>query len=136
MKPFKLSILSCDHLFYEGECESLVVPTTDGEIGILADHSNIVAATVPGTIKFKVNEEWQYGCVSEGIVEVENGDVLILVNTIEKPEEIDEAYQKRRIEELNEEFQQKQSILDYQASKARMARAMARLKSKEYGSKF
>ena len=115
MNLFKLSILSCDHLFFKGECESLIVPTANGEIGILALHSNMVSSIVPGTIKFKVDNSWRIAAVSEGIVRVENNDVLLLVNTVERPEDIDIERQKRQIEEANEEIQQKRSIQDYYA---------------------
>ena len=41
---FHLRILASDRAFYDGDCESLTVPTLDGELGILAHHSNLVAA--------------------------------------------------------------------------------------------
>ena len=50
MEAFQVHILAADHTFYEGPCESLVVPTVDGEAGILAHHCNIIAAVVPGEI--------------------------------------------------------------------------------------
>ena len=36
--PFHLDILAASVPFYRGDCVSLVLPTTDGEYGILADH--------------------------------------------------------------------------------------------------
>ena len=46
--PFHLDILAASVPFYRGDCVSLVLPTTDGEYGILANHSNMIAALVPG----------------------------------------------------------------------------------------
>ena len=43
MDTFQLNILSASSAFYEGECESLVVPTPDGKCGVLAHHSNAIA---------------------------------------------------------------------------------------------
>ena len=40
--PFHLDILAASVPFYRGDCVSLVLPTTDGEYGILANHSNAV----------------------------------------------------------------------------------------------
>ena len=45
---FHLRVLASDRAFYDGDCESLTVPVSDGELGILAHHSNLVAAVVPG----------------------------------------------------------------------------------------
>ena len=44
MDTFQLNILAASSAFYEGECESLVVPTPDGKCGVLAHHSNAIAA--------------------------------------------------------------------------------------------
>ena len=48
--PFHLDILAASVPFYRGDCVSLVLPTTDGEYGILADHSNAVGAVTAGYI--------------------------------------------------------------------------------------
>ena len=46
--PFHLDILAASVPFYRGDCVSLVLPTTDGEYGILANHSNAVGAVEIG----------------------------------------------------------------------------------------
>lgn len=90
MKQFNIRILAADHVFYEGPCESLNVPTTHGLFGILANHSNIISAIVPGKLSFRIpGEENQYAAVSEGLLKVENNEVLVLVDSAERPEEID-----------------------------------------------
>ena len=35
MSSFKLTVLAADKPFYDGKCDSLVVPTSDGDVGIL-----------------------------------------------------------------------------------------------------
>ena len=54
--PFHLDILAASVPFYRGECVSLVVPTTDGEFGILANHSNAVGAVCAGELRFETAE--------------------------------------------------------------------------------
>lgn len=46
MRTFQMHLLEADKVFFEGECESLVVPTTVGQYGILAGHSNMISAVV------------------------------------------------------------------------------------------
>ena len=36
MRTFTVHILAADHVFYEGACESLILPTVEGQYGILA----------------------------------------------------------------------------------------------------
>jgi F-type H+-transporting ATPase subunit epsilon len=136
MKPFNLRVLSPDHPYYEGKCESLVITTTEGEYGVMADHSNTIIAVAPGTIKIKPLDdncnpmEPMLAAVSYGVIKIENNQVLVLVNSIENPDEIDEARALRDVEAAREAMLHQQSEKDYIVAKARMARAMNRLKVK------
>lgn len=133
MNTFSLKVLAAEKPFYEGECVSLVIPTDDGQYGIQAKHNNMIASIVPGVLKVvKAGGEERIAAVSEGIVKVENNHVLILVDTIELPEEIDENRAKRAAERAKEAILQKKSIQDYYAAQAKMARAIGRLKVKKY----
>ena len=84
MNSFTLHILAAERNFYEGECESLVVPITDGSYGIMANHKNMVAAIVPGIMEYSIPEgERVVVCVSQGILIVADNDVKVLVDTVE-----------------------------------------------------
>lgn len=131
MRTFELTVLAAEKPFYEGECVSLVLPTGDGEYGIQASHSNMIAAVVPGTLRFTTPDgEEIVAAVSEGLVKAEGGQVLILVDTAERPEEINENWARRAAEEAKEAMLQKRSILEYSAAQGKMARAVSRLRVK------
>lgn len=133
MKAFKLTILAAEKPFFDGECVSLVIPTDDGEYGILANHNNVIAAIVPGSLKITTPDGGQIvAALSEGIIKVENNSVLLLVDTAEYPEEIDENRAKRAAEQAKEAILQKKSVKDYYAAQAKMARAISRLKVRKY----
>lgn len=133
MNTFRLNILAAEKPLYEGECISLVIPTNDGQYGIQAMHSNMIAAIVPGMMKVVLPSELELiAAVSRGLVKVENGEVLLLVDTAEYPEEIDENRAKRAAEQAKEAILQKKSIQDYYSAQAKMARAISRLKVKRY----
>lgn len=133
MNTFSLLILATDKPFYDGECVSLVIPTVKGQCGIQAHHSNMIAAIVPGMLKFTLPDGKEtFAAVSSGIVKVENNHVLLLVDTAERPEEIDENRAKRSAEQAKEAILQKKSIQDYYTAQAKMARAINRLRVKKY----
>ena len=133
MNPFSLHVFAAEKPFFEGECVSLVVPTEDGQYGIQAKHSNMIAAVVPGVLKITTPDGAELiAAVSEGLVKVENNQALILVNTAERPEEIDENRARQTIEESKEALLQKKSMQDYYAAQATMARALERLKVKKH----
>ena len=135
MNEFTLHILEADGVFYEGPCESLVVPTSEGLFGIQAWHENMIAAIVPGIIKYIIPEGGEiFAAIADGFIKVENNDVLILTEAAEFPDEIDERRMAMEVETVTEELLQKKSIEEYKIAQARMARAINRLKVKhKYG---
>ena len=134
MEPFQVHILAADKNFYEGPCVSLTISTTDGELGILAHHSNMIAAVQPGTLRYQVpGEEPRLAAISPGMVKVEHNDVLVLVDSVERPEEIDAARAQREADEAREILLQKRSRQEYKIAEAAMARALNRLRVKNTG---
>ena len=129
MSSFSLSVLAADDPFYVGECISLIVPTPQGRYGVLAHHSNAIAAIAPGLLEFTLPDgERRTAAVSEGMIKIENNEVLILVDSAERPEEIDLNRARRDADEAREALLQKRSIMEYRSAQANLARAMNRLK--------
>lgn len=132
MNTFSLVVLAAEKPIYDGECSSLIFPTADGLQGIQAMHNNMIAAVVPGILTIRKPDEEEFVViVSEGLIKVENNQVLVLVDTAERPEEIDENRARRAAEQAKEAILQKKSIQDYYAAQAKMARALSRLKGLE-----
>ncbi len=131
MDTFHVHIYDSDSVFYEGECESLVLPTTEGQYGILAHHSNMIAAVVPGTMTCRLpGENTLVGAVSAGLVKVEDNDVLVLIDSAERPEEIDARRAERAAAEAKEALLQKRTVQEYKMAQANLARAINRLRVK------
>ena len=134
MDTFQVHIIAADRTFYEGPCVSLVVPTSDGERGILAHHDSMIAAVQPGTLRWQApGQPVQTAAVSPGMVKVEYDDVLVLVDSAEHPEEIDEVRARREADQAQEALLQKKSRQEHQIAQATLARALNRLRVKEHG---
>ena len=134
METFLVHILAADKTFYEGPCVSLIIPTSDGEQGIWAHHSSMIAAVQPGTLRYQIpGEEPRMAAVSPGMVKVERNEVLVLVDSAEHPEEIDEVRAKREADEAREALLQKRSRQEHQIAQATLARALTRLRVKARG---
>ena len=133
MDTFHVTILAADKRFYEGPCESLVVAPSDGQSRHQAHPQNLNAPQTPGPLQYRVpGGENQIAAVSRGVIKVEDNTVLILVDTIERPEEIDAIRAQREIDEAQEIMLQKKSIQSYHSAQARMARAINRLRVKAH----
>lgn len=137
MKTFKLSILAADKTFFEGEAVSLVLPLPEGQYGIMAHHTNMIAAIVPGILKYTLADgEVHHAAISGGLVKSEKGEVLVLSETVESPEEIDENRAKRELERAREEIIHKQSLRDHKDAETKIAKALSRLRAKNYENKY
>ena len=139
MTTFWLKVIASDHVFYNGNCEALVVPAHDGEVGILPHREAMILAIQEGVLKFRIpgEQEYHHAVVGLGIVQVANNRVTVVVDTAERPEDIDEVRAKQALERAKEQLRQKQSIREYYMSKASMARALSRLKASQHkGSEY
>ena len=126
---FKLQIMASDHLVFDGEAESVSLPTTEGSVGILANHSNVIMAVIPGLLEYVADGVRYQEVVSDGLLKVENGEVMILVDTSEKPEEIDEARARRAEEEAREALKKANTNRDHAMVEAELSRALSRIKA-------
>lgn len=127
---FYLQILSVNRSFFSGRCNALIFQEEDGEREIQAYHENMIIAVHEGEIRFRPenSEEWMYGVVGVGFVQIANNRVTLLVETAENPEEIDVRRAEEAKERALEQLRQKQSIQEYYRSSASLSRAMSRLK--------
>lgn len=131
MNTFNVKILASDGAEYQGPCVSLIVPTSDGQYGIMALHSNIISAIVPGKLTYRTPEGVEHIlAVSSGLVKAEGGEVLVLVGAAERPEDIDANRARRELEASREAVLQRRSIHEYRLAQANIARALNRLRVK------
>lgn len=129
MNNFYLHILAAQRSFYEGECQSLVVPITDGLYGIQANHKNMVAAIVPGFLEFTLPDQKRMKAkVSQGILIVADNDVRLLVDTVETEDEVEINRIQRAADEAKEIELQKKSIQEFKSATIWIARENSRLK--------
>ena len=102
MKTFLLEIYTPYGKYLDAFVEEIVVPTEEYVLGILANHSPLVAKVRTGKLEIIRDGEKAVYAITEGLINVKKDGVTILVNSIERKDEIDidrakEA--KRRAEE-------------------------------------
>ena len=133
--------MASEHMVYDGDAESVSLMTTEGSIGILAYHSNLIMAVVPGIVEYVPTGEdakaaglsgRQIAVVSDGLLKVENNEVMILVDTAEHPDDIDEARAKRAEEQAREALKRANSNRDVAIASAELSRAMSRIKASKH----
>ena len=129
MDTFGLKIIASDKVFYEGRCRNLIIPAPDGEVGLLPHHENMVIAIEVGIASMEVEAgKWNEIAVGTGFAEIVNNRVTLLVDTAERPEDIDVRRAQEQKERAEEQMRQKRSIQQYYHTQASLARAMNRLR--------
>lgn len=135
MNTFPVTIIEAERTFYEGPCEMLIIPCVDGLVGIEAKHLNMISAIVPGTMTYRLpGQENKVAAVSNGMLKCEDGEVMVLCESIERPEEIDVRRAEREEAAARERLLQKRSVREYRLAQLELARTANRLKVKrKYG---
>lgn len=129
MKTFSLKVLASDRVFYDGKCKMVILPAQDGQLGVLANHGDMVVGLAMGEMRIqKEDDTWETALIGKGVMQDINNRMTILTEFAERPEEIDEKRALEAKERAEEQLRQKQSIQEYHHSKAALARAIARLK--------
>ena len=129
MNSFILNITASSGEFYQGSCESMVLPVKDGVYGVQAGHSPVLVAIHMGMLKFTVDGETRETLVGDGIAEVTPTFVLLLVDSAERPEDIDKNRAEAARIRAEERLQHKQSMHEYYQTKIALDRAMQRLQT-------
>ena len=129
MNSFILNITASSGEFYQGSCESMVLPVKDGVYGVQAGHSPVLVAIHMGMLKFTVDGETREILGGDGIAVVTPTFVLLLVDSAERPEDIDRNRAEAARIRAAERLQHKQSMHEYYQTKIALDRAMQRLQT-------
>ena len=133
MHTFTLKILAAERVFYDGACVSLTVPTLDGLYGVQARHEDFILAVVPGTLTVKTDlGEEIVAAVSGGVLKMEDNEALLLADTVERADEIDEKRAEQAAAWAKEELLQKKSVQEQRMAQQYMARALSRIKTAKH----
>ncbi|MDC7290375.1 ATP synthase F1 subunit epsilon [Blautia schinkii] len=131
MEVFHLKIISCNGTFYDGPCESMILPTEEGAYGIQANHESMVIGICIGELRYKTDDQWNSVIVGQGYARSERNQTVLIVDTAERPEDVDENWAREAARRARERLEIQKSRKEYYRGQLAMTRAMTRLKVKE-----
>lgn len=131
-KIIKFEVVTPERVVLKREVIQVTVPTESGEITVLADHIPLVSILKSGVIEIKsAEDEIEIMSVSGGFIQVMRDKIVVLADTAEKAEELDE----QRIEESKERAEQrkKEAVnldqVQFANISAQLDKELARLKA-------
>ena len=126
-KKMMLEVVNPYEVFFEGRIESIVLPTVDGQFGIMPGHSPIVVAVAPGIARVQMDGETKVFTVSEGFAEIGQHVVVIVCNAAEWPSEIDVDRAKSALDRAKNRFN---SVTSTEKQRLYAQHAMERAKAR------
>lgn len=127
MTPYRLKIVAPDKIFFDGETEQIIVRTTEGDVGILANHTSYVANLPAGPLRVKLDGAFKYAAISGGVIKVSKDLVTILAVSIEWGSDIDVARAKLAEEKAREVLAEKSEGREFDKASFELKRALNRL---------
>ena len=81
---------------FDGDAYEIVLPTLDGEIGVLQDHMPLVSVATTGVVAVRKDQkdtdrEREYFAISGGVIEVSGNNLRVLVDEADNAADINEA---------------------------------------------
>jgi F-type H+-transporting ATPase subunit epsilon len=90
--PLRVQIVTAEREVYAAEGVDMVVaPGSEGVLGIMSRHAPLLTTLQPGEIRVKKGATEEALAVGGGFLQVARDQVLILADTAERADEIDEA---------------------------------------------
>ena len=130
-KMIKLQIITPTRTILDEEVESLILTTTEGEMGVFYDHEPVVALLGYKQVSYKQEGKKKYATTMGGFVEVTKDKVTILTDASELQDEIDVERAKRAKERAEKRLAEKGEGIDYLRAEIALKKAIARINLKE-----
>lgn len=89
--PFELTIVTPEGQAYEGTVDRVVLPGSEGEFGVLANHERFLSPLKIGALEIQITEGTLYAAITDGFAEVNGDEVTVLVDSCVMEHEIDFA---------------------------------------------
>lgn len=127
MKAFNIEIVTPDGIAYDGQVESLLVRTDDGDVEILAGHTDLVASLGVGRTRLLIDGKPRYASASGGFLSVKGGVVRLCAITFEFADQIDIKRAEEAKAKAEAALKNAKDEMDEVRLKAKLARASNRI---------
>ncbi len=101
---FHFDLVSPEKIVFSGEVEQVDIPGVEGDFGVMAGHSPLVASVRPGIMTVTVNGKHEKIIVLGGLAEVSEKGLTVLADTATSLAELDKVAFAKTIGEMEEQL--------------------------------
>jgi len=128
MSTIKCDIVTVERLVYSDEVDMVVAPGVMGALGILPKHAPLITALEEGELRLKKGEEEEHFAISGGYMEVRPDRVIVMADTAERADEIDEARAEEARQRAEQLLKERPPDMDRAAIEGALRRSRVRLR--------
>ncbi len=128
MPKTRLEIVTAERTVYSEEVDSIVAPGVEGELGVLPRHAPLLTMLQPGELRVRKGGEVLNMAITGGFIEVLSDRVIVLADTVERAEEIDESRADASRQRALALLKEKRDPADLAIAVAALRRSQIRLK--------
>jgi F-type H+-transporting ATPase subunit epsilon len=126
-----VDIVSAEKEIFSGLVEAVFASAIMGEVGIYPRHTPMLTRLKPGEVRVLVNGKEEQFYVSGGMLEVQPHVVTVLADTAMRADDVDEAAALEAKADAEQALKDTDAKMDYAQAQAKLAEAMAQLRSIE-----
>lgn len=131
MATLKLEIVTPEARIYSEDVSSVLVPGSEGELGVLPEHMPLLTQLAAGELRIVKDGQEHVMAVGEGFVEITPTSVSVLTDMAVPESDIDETAAEAAIKRAQEALKDDQiSDEDMASAQAVMMKSLAQLKVK------
>ena len=127
MAKILVDVVSAEERVYSGQADFVALPGEGGELGILPGHTPLITRIRPGAVRIQSDGKEELIFVAGGILEVQPKAVTVLADTAIRGTDLDEAKAEEARKKAEETLATRSSDINYAASQAELAEAIAQL---------
>ena len=131
MATFKIKVVTYEEKVLEQEAEFVLVRTTEGDMGILPNHSPFIAGLSTGEMKIRLNGKEDKYFISEGLLEISNNVVTIIATEAIPADQLDVERAKKEVEELKAKLAKMQEDKDILLTQKNLHKALMKVQVAE-----
>lgn len=122
-------ITTADGVVCDAMASYALIPLTDGDVGVLADHAPMIGALKEGVVKYVSEGKDHFAAVSGGVLSVADNEVILLARTAERAETIDLARAQASERRARQRIESRAADIDIKRAELSLQRAIAREKA-------
>lgn len=129
---YHLDVATQEHVVFSDDIVSLIAPSVEGQLGVLARHAPLICELGIGQLKIRYADDTRSVlAVAGGVMEVSAEGVIVLADIAELPEEIDVERAQQAVDRARRRLtgHGREGRVDLARARAALLRAINRLRT-------